>query len=232
MSFKIIKKEYTLEKIVKQIKNQISKGILKSGEKLPSERKFADSLGVSRASVREAIQALSFSGYLKVVHGKGTYVVDSAKKYDEIVYFFSRLSDYSLDYLMEARIIMESELARLASFKSNEEDVKEIEKVYSEMVNSKDLNTFVVKDLEFHLTIAKATHNPIFDTIMKIFVEMLYKETQKMIEHSKDTKDKTIKLTYELVQAIKEHDGDRAKKLMSKHISSAKRFFKNNIDEL
>jgi GntR family transcriptional repressor for pyruvate dehydrogenase complex len=49
------------------IKDQIKEGILKLGEKLPSERKLADLLGVSRASAREAIQALAFSGYLKVI---------------------------------------------------------------------------------------------------------------------------------------------------------------------
>jgi len=63
MSFTTIKRESTLEVIVQQIKDQIKKGILKSGEKLPSERKLAELLGVSRASVREAIQALAFSGY-------------------------------------------------------------------------------------------------------------------------------------------------------------------------
>ena len=55
MSFKIIKKESTLEVIIQQIKNQIKEDILKPGEKLPSERKLSDLLGVSRASVREVI---------------------------------------------------------------------------------------------------------------------------------------------------------------------------------
>ena len=64
MNFKVINKKSTLETIIQQIKNQIKKGILKPGEKLPSERKLSDLLGVSRASVREAIQALAFSGYL------------------------------------------------------------------------------------------------------------------------------------------------------------------------
>ena len=74
MSFKTIKRESTLEVIVQQIKDQIKKGILKPGEKLPSERKLADLLRVSRASIREAIQALAFSGYLEVNQGKGTFI--------------------------------------------------------------------------------------------------------------------------------------------------------------
>ena len=155
---------------------------------MPSERELASLLGVSRTSIREAIKALSFSGYLEVIQGKGTYVLEIATKYDEIVNFFSEFSNYSLDYLMEARIMLESEFARLVALNANQEDIDEIERVFNEITSSEDVNTFFVKDLEFHLTIAKATHNPIMNGLMKIIGEMLYKENQKIIEMSKDTR--------------------------------------------
>ena len=218
MSFKTIKKESTLEIIIQQIKKQIKKGILKPGEKLPSERNLGIQLGVSRASVREAIQALAFSGYLEVIQGKGTYILEMATQYDEIVKFFSEFSNYSLDYLMEARIMLEGEFARLAALNASQEEIDVIERVFNEIASSKDLNTFFVKDLEFHLTIAKATHNPIMNGLMKIIGEMLYKETQKIIEISKDTKENTIETTRDLVQAIKQRDAEKAKELMSEHI--------------
>jgi len=220
MSFKIIKRESTLEVIVQQIKDQIKKGILKPGEKLPSERKLADLLRVSRASIREAIQALAFSGYLEVIQGKGTYILEIATQYDEIVKFFSEFSNYSLDYLMEARIMLEGEFARLAALNASPEEIDVIERIFNEIAKSKDINSFVVKDLKFHLTIAKATHNPIMNGIMKIIVEMLYKETQKIIEISKDTRVNTIETTRNLVQAIKQRNADQAKELMSEHISN------------
>lgn len=218
MSFKVINKKSTLEIIIQQIKNQIKKGILKPGEKLPSERKLADQLGVSRASVREAIQALAFSGYLEVIQGKGTYILEMATRYDEIVNFFSEFSDYSLDYLMEARIMLEGEFARLAALNASQEEIDLIERIFNEIDSSGDLNSFVVKDLEFHLTIAKATHNPIMNGLMKIIGEMLYKETQKIIEISENTRENTIETTRDLVQAIKKGNAEQAKELMSKHI--------------
>jgi len=218
LSFKIIKKESTLEVIIQQIKGQIKKGILKPGEKLPSERELASLLGVSRASVREGIQALAFSGYLEVIQGKGTYILEMAIKYDEIVNFFSGFSNYSLDYLMEARIMLEGEFARLAALNASQEEIDVIEKIFNEIASSKDLNTFFVKDLEFHLTIAKVTHNPIMNGLMKIIGEMLYKEIQKIIEMSRDTRENTIKTTRDLVQAIKQRNAEQAKELMSKHI--------------
>ncbi len=227
MSFKTIKKESTLEVIVQQIKNQIKKGILKPGEKLPSERELASLLGVSRTSVREAIKALSFSGYLEVIQGKGTYILEIATQYDEIVNFFSEFSNYSLDYLMEARIMLEGEFARLAAANASQEEIDVIERVFNEICNSKDTNTFFVKDLQFHLTIAKATHNPIMNGLMKIIVEMLYKETQKIIEISEDTRENTIETTRDLVQAIKQRNAEKAKELMSEHIRNIKESLKD-----
>ena len=222
MSFKTIKKESTLEIIIQQIKKQIKKGILKPGEKLPSERNLGIQLGVSRASVREAIQALAFSGYLEVIQGKGTYILEMATQYDEIVKFFSEFSNYSLDYLMEARIMLEGEFARLAALNASQEEIDVIERVFNEIASSKDLNTFFVKDLEFHLTIAKATHNPIMNGLMKIIGEMLYKETQRIIGRSRYTKENTIETTRDLVQAIKQRDAEKAKELMSEHIKDVK----------
>ena len=222
MSFTTIKRESTLEVIVQQIKDQIKKGILKPGEKLPSERELASLLGVSRTSVREAIKALSFSGYLEVIQGKGTYVLEMSTKYDEIVNFFSGFSNYSLDYLMEARIMLEGEFARLAALNANQEEIDLVERIFNEIASSEDLNSFVVKDLEFHLTIAKATHNPFMDGLMKIIGEMLYKETEKIIYLSKDTKEHTIKILYNLVKTIREANPEEAKKWMIEHIRSIK----------
>ena len=226
MSFKVIKKKSTLETIVQQIKEQIKKGILKPGEKLPSERKLSDLLGVSRASVREAIQALAFSGYLEVIQGKGTYILEVATKYDEIVNFFSGFSNYSLDYLMEARIMLEGEFARLAALNASQEEINVIEKIFNEIAKSKDLNSFVVNDLEFHLAIAKATHNPFMNGLMKIIGEMLYKETQRIIGRSRYTRENSIETIRNLVQTIKQRNSEQAKEWMSKHIRNIKESLK------
>ena len=114
--------------------------------------------------------------------------------------------------------MLEGEFARLAALNASQEEIDVIERVFNEIASSKDLNTFLVKDLEFHLTIAKATHNPIMNGLMKIIGEMLYKETQKIIEISRDTRENTIETTRELVQAIKKRNAEQAKELMSEHI--------------
>ena len=222
MSFETIKRESTLEIIVQQIKLQIKNGSLKPGEKLPSERKLANLLGVSRASVREAIQALAYSGYLEVIQGKGTYVLDMAAKYDEIVNFLSEFSNYSVDYLMEARMIIEGELARLAAMNASQGEIDLMQNIVRKISHTRDANSFFVKDLELHLTIAKASHNPVLNGLMKIIGELIYKETESILEASKEYCERNLKNIKDLVKAIKEKDAIKAKQLMIEHISNIK----------
>ena len=218
MSFKNLNRKPNLELIIQQIKTQIKDGTLKPLEKLPSERKLAILLGVSRSSVREAIQSLAFSGYLQVIHGKGTYILEIAKKYDEVIKFFSNFSNYSINSLMEARIMLESEFARLAALNANQEEINIIERIANEIANSKDMTTFFIKDLEFHLTIAKATHNPFMNALMNIIGELIYKEIHKIAEISQYIRETSIEETRGLAQAIKQRDAEKAKKLMGEHI--------------
>lgn len=218
MSFKNIKRDSTSEMVIKQIKNEIKNGELVSGEKLPSERKLAEILGVSRTSIREAIQALSFSGYLEVFQGKGAFVTENAKKYDEISTLLSKVSDYSLSSLMEVREMLEGEFVSLATVRATEEEIESICKAYKAMKDSEDVREFVREDLNFHLCIAKATHNPLMNTLMKVFGEMLHRETNKIVEHSVNTRTKTIELTERLVESIKNRDPEKAQELMIGHM--------------
>jgi DNA-binding FadR family transcriptional regulator len=225
MSFKKLNRKPNLEFIIQQIKTQIKDGILKPLEKLPSERKLAVLLGVSRSSVREAIQSLAFSGYLQVIHGKGTYILEIAKKYDEVMNFFSSFSNYSINSLMEARIMLEGEFARIAALNANQEEINIIERIANEIANSKNMTTFFIKDLEFHLTIAKATHNPFMVALMNIIGELIYKEIQKVVGVSKHTRETSIENARVLVQAIKQRDAEKAKKLMCEHIRDVSEYF-------
>jgi len=122
--------------------------------------------------------------------------------------------------------MLEGEFARLAALNASQKEIEAIEKKFEEMTNSEEVHTFFVKDLEFHLTIAKATHNPFMNKLMKIVGEMLYKETEKIIDFSKHTRNYTIKTIYNLVKAIKEGNSDDAKKWMIEHIESKRIFLK------
>jgi len=218
MGFKNIKRDSTSKMIIKQIKDQISNGELEAGEKLPTERKLAELLGISRTSVREAIQALAFSGYLDVIQGKGAFVKENASKYDEMLNLFSRISDFSLPALMEVRIMFESEFARLAALRANEDNIEEIKEKFKAMKNIENINIFIIKDLEFHLSIAKATHNPLMNTLMRIFGELLHQETNTIKKYSKESQTRTVETSSKLVKAIQDKYPEKASELMILHL--------------
>jgi GntR family transcriptional repressor for pyruvate dehydrogenase complex len=218
MKFEKVERSTTLEIIIKQIKDQIRSGEIQSGDKLPSERELSEIMGVSRTSVREAIKALTFSGYLDVIQGKGAYVSESALKYDGISNLLSKISDFSISSLIEARIMLEGEFARLAALRANENDIEEIENCLYGMRNSDSIRLFVIKDLDFHMTIAEATHNKFMSTLMKIIGDLLHKETHEITRYSIPIRDKIINVSDELCKAIKNKDAKTAKQLMIDHL--------------
>jgi GntR family transcriptional repressor for pyruvate dehydrogenase complex len=123
---------------------------------------------------------------------------------------------------MEARIMLEGEFARLAALNASQEEIDLLERIFNEFSNSKDINTFFVKDLELHLTIAKATHNPIMNGLMNIIGEMIYKETVRLIEVTRDARENNINNFRSIVQAIKQRNAEQAKELMVEHIRNIK----------
>ena len=62
------------DQVIEVIKDKIKKGKIKKGDKLPSEREMAESLGLSRASVREALRALEVIGLIESIQGAGNYI--------------------------------------------------------------------------------------------------------------------------------------------------------------
>ncbi len=218
MKFEKVRRNTTLEIIIKQIKDQIRSGELNTGDKLPSERELSELLGVSRTSVREAIKALTFSGYLDVIQGKGAFVSISALKYDEISKLLSKISDFSLTSLIETRMMLEGEFARLAALRANNKDIEDINSCLDGMRSSTSTRIFVIKDLDFHMTIAEATHNKFMSTLMKIIGDLLHNETYEITKYSIPIKNRIIDVSEKLCNAIKNGDSKEAKKFMLEHL--------------
>ena len=225
MGFQNISRDSTSEIIIQQIKRQIASGELHPGEKLPPERKLVELLGVSRTCIREAIQALAFSGYLKVIQGKGTFVTETAPKYNEITKLFSKMSGFSLASLMEVRIMFEGEFVRLAALRRTENDLYQLSTCLNEMKNAETTKIFFIKDLQFHLAIAKATRNEVMNILMNIFGELLHHETNKIRDFTGKSKQRTITITTKIVDAIKKRDSEGAKEFMIEHLKTAKATF-------
>ena len=125
---KPLKKTRLYEEIIKQLTDLINNGSLKPGDKLPTERDLAVQLNVSRTAIREALRSLEMMGFIESKVGEGTFVKEITLN-NVIDPFSSILSkDKKLvAELIEVRILLESEIARLAAARINDDKAAEIE---------------------------------------------------------------------------------------------------------
>src|SRR5215472_15074118 len=138
--------------IVRQIRNLINEGKLKSGDKLPPERDLAERFRVSRASVREALRALESMSLIEIRLGEGTFVrggsVDSLVEPLALVILAER---EAVEDLFEARRLLEPPIAELAARRSTKEEIEEMERILD--VQGKEVargGTGLGQDAAFH----------------------------------------------------------------------------------
>lgn len=164
------------EQAVDQIKMLIKKGLLKPGDRLPSENELSQHLDVSRSSVREALRALESKGIIQVRSGSGAFVTQNAvvlSNLDEALLSLLQHKDRVMQVL-QVRSVIERLSASLAAISiSNIElaDLKRnIDQQNSILTNgnsSEKLLTLVQLDAEFHHMLSKASRNEIAQEITR-----------------------------------------------------------------
>src|SRR5208337_2985370 len=114
--------------IIEQIKRVIHAGMLKPGDRLPSERELAEGFQASRISIREALKRLEASGLVTVKVGSGVFVAQmDSKPMSASLFSILRIQNGTVDDLTEARLIFEPSVARLAAEKVTPEDIATLE---------------------------------------------------------------------------------------------------------
>ncbi|MBA7527467.1 HTH-type transcriptional regulator LutR [subsurface metagenome] len=228
--FEKIQNEKVYLKIAKQIFKLIKNDKLKSREKLPSERTLCKEFGASRSSVREAIVALEVEGIIDCKRGKGNFVksninLNSNKR------FFEEIAEEEGPFdLLEARRIIEPEIALLAIKKATKKDINSLKEILDKM--GKSINDFpktVILGIDFHIRIAKATQN---ETIFKIF-SFITKELQDKIwlnfrKKSWETSGYSKKSYQEhisIFNAIKNKEEDVIRKIVVEHLDNLEKEF-------
>lgn len=222
MSFQPIKIKKIYEEIVEQLKEMISNGELKPGQKLPSERDMAESLGVSRASVREALTALEAIGILDIRPGEGTFVREtSVSATFAPLAMVLEMEQNPGGQLMEVRRVLETEMAALAAQRATEEDLKNIETNLNHMKTAQTISQSVEADLRFHFTIAEATHNTILLRIMNTVADLMHNAFRVQREELFADKGTEIICEHEAIyNAIRDRNSEAAKSKMLQHIDN------------
>ncbi len=217
--FKSIKHTKISDKIVDQIKNQISEGVLKPGDRLPPERDLVKEFGVSRPSLREALNSLVALGFLEV-KGKRTYIksVASESMLDPLSLLIKSDTQKIFD-LIEVRKAIETWGAFLAAQRATEEDIKQLENILEEMGKAyKQGRSWEKQDADFHLGIAQATHNTIHTHMMSTIYDFLRESVARVFKDRAKVK-KLLDHHYRIFSAIKNHSPDKARERTLEHLN-------------
>ena len=217
---KPIVQENTVEIIIGQIRSLISNGILKPGDRLPSERKLADHLGVSRGQVREAIRKLEFYGILKTLPQSGTTVSGlGIVALEGLISDVLKLEKSDFHSLVETRILLETEAAYKAAIRRSDEDIKNIEKALEAYTKKRLTNDVAVdEDFMFHMKIAEASKNSVLISLMLIITPDLLRNYKQLEVCDPKKNDQRINEHLEILQAIIDKDADRAMTVMREHL--------------
>lgn len=221
MPIKLIRKSYLSAEITEQIKDNILRGEWKPGDKIPSENELKDMFGVSRNSVRTALQQLIALGLLTSKHGGGTFVSDlSPGMYMNSLIPMLMLDKDGLLEMLEFRKVIETESVKLAAMRATAADIAELEDIISQMnsmtADKYDTNTFAVADSRFHEVLVRCARNSVLMKVYLIIKEMLLSnqvEIQKLIGPAL-----AFKFHPRILAAVKRKDPLTASRIMEEHI--------------
>lgn len=220
-NFQEISIETPVDKIIRQIRELITSGQLNPGDRLPPERKLAERLGVGRTNVRDAIKKLEFYGILKTLPQSGTIVSGiGIAALEGLITDVLKLENSDFNALVETRLMLEVESAKLAAERRTEEDIKNIKaalKAFEYKVEEGEQG--VEEDLLFHLQIAEASKNSVLKSLMLIIIPDVIKEF-KQLEICKDGRYyKALEEHKIIVNHIINQDVDKVEEAMRIHLS-------------
>lgn len=218
------------EQIANSIKEAILKGKLKPGEMIPSQQELAKRLGVSRPTVRKALQHLVEAQLVVAVKGRyGGYKVadfdpDKVVKnlYEKINLFLAFQSISPWD-LFEVRKMIEIPSVALAAERRTEEDLAQLESCLSRIdLENQEIQDIIDADLKFHFLLSKCTHNPLAQTFMQAIIMTFQKNPLKFsIEH----KHHIVKGLPEVLEAIRLKNPRESVQAMETHLNYSKNIY-------
>ncbi len=221
--FRSVKHTRISDEIVSQIKHLISEGKLRPGDRLPPERELIKQFGVSRPSLREALNSLVATGFLEVKQAKRTYIksVTSGAMQDSLSLLIKADAQKIFD-LLEVRKAMEAWGAFHAARRASEEDLQRLEKIVQDMrIALEEGRPWEKQDTDFHLAMAQATHNTIQIHMMSTIYDLLMDYMSAIFAGIFTDQDKVKKLFqqhYQIFNAIKNRSPEKARERMLKHL--------------
>ena len=216
---KAINRTRVYEEIIHQIQGLIDQGKFKNGDQLPPERELANIFGVSRYSVREAIQTLQQKGVLKTRLGSGSFVVSGKEpSVAEILAAAIETEKGQIKEVFEFRHLIEPSMAYMAGRNASTANIKALEKIIAQQKETSDITRLNELGEAFHLTLAESTGNSIIHSVAVRINDILSK-TRTEISQDKESQARFVRGHSEILEAVKKRDPELARQKMIQHLN-------------
>jgi GntR family transcriptional regulator, transcriptional repressor for pyruvate dehydrogenase complex len=207
--------------VCRKLVAHLVRGDWQEGDRLPSERELGRLLGVGRASLREALKALEIMGMVESRVGNGTFVCHRSEFLARPMLWSITGSDQTqVHELIEARRLMEGELAALAAERGTAEDLQEIALQIGRMEQGiANTELFLDADLEFHLAIGQAAHNRLLLNAVQLIRNLMRQWMGETLQVP-DTASEALRQHKEIFKAISGKDKEGARSAMDLHLDA------------
>jgi GntR family transcriptional repressor for pyruvate dehydrogenase complex len=210
--------------VSRQLVTHIVRGDWGEGDRIPSERELCRLLGVGRASLREALKALEIMGMIETRVGQGTFACHRSEFLSRPLLWSITGSDPSqvtdVTELIEARRLVESELAGIAAGRASEEEVRKIGQHLTSMEQAHDRpELFLEADLDFHLAIAVAAHNRLLLNAVQLIRNLMRQWVGQTLQVA-GTSTEAVRQHHEILLNIVGKDEAGARSAMHQHLDS------------
>lgn len=208
--------------VIEQLRRLVIEGRLCPGDRLLPERKLADSLGVSRSTLRRALQALGERGIIESRQGNGTYLVADSETFTPVDSLLSGITrqDKNLGYIIELRQLIEPQIAALAAQRVTPQLLDRLKILVCDqqkvMLQGKNGHAL---DAEFHRLLTKCCANPVLIQVMAT-IQSLMDQTRSIWLQSKERTVTSVEGHLHIIQALEDRDADAAYKAMQSHLTA------------
>ncbi len=215
---KVVKQQKVSDQVYEQLLTQIKNNTWVEGEKLPSENELRIQLGVSRISVREAVQKLTALGIVETRHGEGSFVKKvTSDNYKDMLFPAFMINNNTLNEILEYRSIMEVGAISLACDRITEEEIDNLERIVTRMEkNTDNYKKFASDDLAFHNTIARASKNDLIINVCVFVFELMAASMEHIVTKLGMIDGKHFHRL--ILEKLKQHDKEGAVQAMRSHV--------------
>src|SRR5712691_6533840 len=191
------------------------------GTRMPSERALAEQLGVGRSTVREALNGLAALGVLDIRHGRGVFVAASPSAHWGHEAVVPALIRAQTNALIEARLVVQPEVARLAAERRTEADLKALERVLDaqqRLASSGSADRATKFGAEFDIRLAEAARNDVLTGMIRSLFHLMLDRAPRLYELADGFGTWDVEEHRGIYTAVRDGDGELAAARMREHV--------------